>query len=312
MQLCPVLMRVHHMGGEAIAALEPADVLRGGTGLAGHHGQIGGLRGIKTEMGFACLQALPTAGHRHHRKQRIIGRDREIMHHAIIGHLEPHVIEQLALGADFVIGHIAGQQALGGIAKAAHVARGRVGLGMGGEGLALHPPVKIGVALRLKADRFHHQRGAVLFQRIEPPAVDIGIGVGRAADLALDAFIIGQWIAIGAEQRPPGLILQLPLVGFGPALGEIDAAVLEAEHRDHAVAVKRDVIAQQRRKLMLGLNAIEAAVHFGRDRAAHIKVMDVRLDPRGGVEAGEGRNVGECCHVIVSQRRVGGVALKIE
>jgi hypothetical protein len=73
-------------------------------------------------------------------------------------------------------------------------------------------------------------------------------------------LVIGQRVAIGAEQRLSGLVLQLPLVGLRPALAEIALAVVDVEPGDHAVAVEGDVVAQPRRKLRVGLDAVESAV----------------------------------------------------
>ena len=55
----------------------------------------------------------------------------------------------------------------------------------------------------------------------------------------------------------------------------------EVEPGDHAVAVERDVVAQARRKLRIGLHAVEGAVDIGGDVAVdHAQVAHVGLDPR--------------------------------
>jgi hypothetical protein len=55
---------------------------------------------------------------------------------------------------------------------------------------------------------------------------------------------------------------------------------MEVEPRDHAIAIERDVIAQTRRELRIGLDAVKGSIEFGRDAAFMDKVGNVRLDPR--------------------------------
>src|SRR5690606_15354526 len=115
-------------------------------------------------------------------------------------------------------------------------------------------------------------------------------------DPALDRLVVGQRVAVGAEQRLAGLVLELPLLGLCPALAEIALAVVEVEAADHPVAVEGDVVTEARRELRIGLDAVERAVELGRNRAGVLQIGDVRLDPARGVEAGEARGVGEMRH----------------
>src|SRR6059058_378807 len=44
---------------------------------------------VETKVRQALPEALPAADRRHDVKQRVIGGDREVMHHAVVGRLEP-------------------------------------------------------------------------------------------------------------------------------------------------------------------------------------------------------------------------------
>ncbi|HXC22813.1 MAG TPA: hypothetical protein VNV13_15115 [Steroidobacteraceae bacterium] len=111
------------------------------------------------------------------------------------------------------------------------------------------------------------QRRGILFQCVKLAAVNPGIGVGGAADPALDRFVIGQGIAISPEQSLARRLFELPLVGLGPALPKVALAAVNMESRDHPVAIERNVIAEARRELRIGLNTKKRAVKFRRNCA---------------------------------------------
>jgi DNA-binding MarR family transcriptional regulator len=73
---------------------------------------------------------------------------------------------------------------------------------------------------------------------------------------------------------------------------------------DHAVAVERDVIAQSRRELRVGLDAIERAVEPRRNRALVRQIDDVGFDPRWRIETGEARRVREVGHLASPAARL--------
>jgi hypothetical protein len=84
-------------------------------------------------------------------------------------------------------------------------------------------------------------------------------------------------------------ILQLPLVGLGIALFEIDAPVVETEHGHHAVTVEKLVIGEFGRELRIGVDAVKSTVEFGRDFAFQFKVANVALkadQAQDGAETG--------------------------
>ncbi len=84
------------------------------------------------------------------------------------------------------------------------------------------------------------------------------------------------------------------------AVLEIDLAVLEAEHGDHAVAVEELVVGVFRGELRVGMHAMERAVELGGDLALDLEVADVALKPHGPHDAGEAGIVGEMCHCAYS------------
>jgi len=106
--------------------------------------------------------------------------------------------------------------------------------------------------------------------------------------------IVGQGIAVHAEQRATRLPLEHELLGPRPALPERDGAVAEPEHADHAIAVEPDIVPGQRRKLRVRRDAIEGAVQLGRHRALDdLQSRDIGLDAGRREEAAEIRCPGE-------------------
>ncbi len=289
------------MRGEAVAGLEPADVLA--VPVAGQHAEIDRQRGVPAEVRQARTQALLARDDRHDVEQGVVLGHAEVVHHAVVGDLEPRLPHDLALRVDLVIGHVAGQQALRRIAEADHVAAHRVELGVGGEGLALYLAVEVPVAMGLQRDGVHGDGRAVLLQRPQLAAVDDGVGVGGAADPAADGGVIVDRVTVVAEQGLAGLVLQLPLVGPDPAVLEIDPPLMEAERGDHPVAVEPDVVAHARGELRIGVHPEEGAVDVLRDLAVHIQVGQVDLIAGRGHEALEVRGAGEMDHLSLLSLR---------
>src|SRR4029077_14020201 len=126
------------------------------------------------------------------------------------------------------------------VAERNQVAGAPVYLGMRGESLAGHPAVKRGVALGCERRGIHEERGRAFLERVQLPAMNPGVGVGRAADPAPDGLLIGERVTVGAAQRPGRILLQSPLVGTRPTLPQVALSVMDVEARYHAVAVEGD------------------------------------------------------------------------
>ena len=180
------LESVEHMAGKAIVA-------------PGQHSQIDGQRGIETKMRQTFPQPFPAADRRHDVEQRVIFRDRPVMHHAVVGGLEPKLADQLPLRGYLVKWAVIRAEPRRGVPERHHVAGPRVHLGVGGESPSGHLAVEPGVALRLHRHRVHDQCGRVLLECVQLAAVNPGVGIGSAANPVLDHFIVGQRITIGAE-----------------------------------------------------------------------------------------------------------------
>ncbi len=252
--------------------------------------------GVEAEVRQAGLQPLPVGGGRHHVEAGVVLGHPEVVHHAVVGNLEPHLLDLLPGRRDLVIDDVLGQQALRRIAEGAHVAGVRVDLGVGGEGGAGHLAVEVPIAEGLHGVGIHgHGRGVFLHPE-QQAAIEVGVGVGRAAIAPLHGRIVLERVAIGAEQGVAGVAFQLPLVGAAPALLEVHPAVLEAELADHAVAVEGDVVAQQRRELRVRLDAEEGAVDIGRHLAVDVQVVHIALDADRLEGAGEAGGVWELGH----------------
>ena len=301
MDFAALLPGVEHVAGKAIVAAEPADVGIGDTVAAGDQAQIDRHGRVEAEMGQALFEPFPTADRGHDVEHEIILRDPEIVHHAVIGCLEPHFADQRAVGRDFHIGHIVAAQTAGGIADRDHVAIGVIDLGMRGKGLPGHAPAKLFKTQRFHADRVQQQRRAVFFHRPELAGKDKGIGVGGRADLACNFGCVGQGIAIGAKQGMACRMFKLPLARLGPALAEIDLTVVDMKPGDHAVAVERDVVTESGRELRIRLNAVERTGHTGRYCAFMCQIGDVGFDPRRRVESGKCRCLWKMGHGHRSQ-----------
>ncbi len=105
-----------------------------------------------------------------------------------------------------------------------------------------------------------------------------GGGVGRAHVGAGRDGIIGIFVAVAAEDLPPGLRLQLVAIGVDPAAAIACLAVLEAEAVDHALAVDEDVVGALARILPVGADPIERAFEAIWNRALDdLQPLDGRL-----------------------------------
>ncbi len=255
------------------------------------------LRRVEAEVRQACLQALPAADDGNDVEYCVILRHPEVMHHAVVGQLEPDFALEFVLLVELVVGDVAREQAFRGVGEGAHGAGTRIDLRVGGEGRALHLALKVRVAQGLQGDRVQHERRAVFLQRQELAAIHHDVGVGGAAVAACDARIVGERVTVGAEQGAAGALLRTNLSVRGAALLEVEAAVGEGEHGDHAVAVEPDVVAETRGQLGIGRYPVEGAIDVRGDLALDFEVLQVHLEARGRVEsciAGARRELGHC------------------
>ena len=78
------LKSIQHVAGEAIVALEPADVPARRAGVARQHSEVHRQVGIEAEVRQTLPEALPAADGRHDVEQRVVLGDREVMHHAVV------------------------------------------------------------------------------------------------------------------------------------------------------------------------------------------------------------------------------------
>ncbi len=233
---------------------------------------------------------------RNHREGDVVAGYAEVVLHLVERQLEPGRMDHPAGGIDLEVDDVLGEVPLGREAEADQETGLRIDLAVGRAGGAWQRAMEIPVADGLQSHRIHGDGRGVLAQRQQHPAVDQDVGVGEVAAHPFHRRIVGPLVAIAAEQRPPGGVLCLPAVGAHIAGLQADAAVLEAEHAGHAVAVERHVVGEARRELVVGAHAVEGPVDLGRDSALDLQIGDVDLDPRRRIDAGEHRQVGELDH----------------
>ncbi len=164
---------------------------------------------------------------------------------------------------------------------------------MGGEGLALDSAVEVVPAQRLQAVGVQGVGQPVLLHRQELARVHHHIGVGQGAVLAGHRRVVGEGVAVLAEQGAASGLLQGVLLGAHEADPEIHSPAAEAEHRHHPVAVVVDVVAVQGRMPEVRAAAVEGPCQALGNLAVHLQVLHLALDAHGRVEAGEGRGLRE-------------------
>src|ERR1700728_5071504 len=98
--------------------------------------------------------------------------------------------------------------------------------------------------------------------------------VGRAAADAFDAGIIGERIAVHAEETAARGGLRFKALGARIAAFEVDVSVGDAEHADVTFAIERNV-ALHGRILPVGADTIECAVDTERNVTLDVAIADV-------------------------------------
>ncbi len=284
------------MRAELVGRGEPSEVLR--LPAPRHHAQVDLLGGIPGVVRPAGLQRrLADPAHRDDREHHIVAGDAPVVEHAVIGQLEPDAVGHPALGADLVVADVPGIEPLGGEAEGDHLAGFGVDLGMGGEGRSRQGPLEVpGAVERLQGQGIHGHGRGVFAQGQELAGEHHRVGVGQVAVHPLHRRIVGEGVAVAAEQGPAGGALRLEAVGLDIAVLQADPAVLEAEGRDRPVGVERHVVLEPRRILVVGRHAKEGAGEILGQRALHLQVVQLHLDAAGGVDPPEHGDVGKLDH----------------
>ena len=188
---------------------------------------------------------------------------------------DSQVILSLGVGrknVDVVRGH-----PLGFVAVGNHLTSRGIELGMSGVRQAVETATE-GVVIvdGVERERVHGHRRTIFFQREQKTVVIDDVRVGRAAADSFHAGIIGERIAVHAEQPLASGGLRLEALRPRIAALEIHVAVLDAEHADVAFAVEGNV-ASHRRVLPIGSDAIEGAVNAGGNFALDVAVANVNF-----------------------------------
>ena len=153
----------------------------------------------------------------------------------------------------------------------------------------------------------HDIRWPILLGREEDPAPEGDVCVRCGADHPLDGLIIRVWVAVAAEQGSPSGGLGFVSIRLNIALFEVCMAVGNSNGRHAAVAVLKwsgtsecsscpnhnkgkqdrkveecayemDVIFEDGREAVIGLDPVECAVDLGRDSAIEFKVENVPFE----------------------------------
>ncbi len=233
----------------------------------------------------AGLQPLHVGGGREHREDGVPLGDGEVVHGRAVGLVEPLLGGQIPVLVGDAVGDIGGAEAAGLVAEEEHLAGDRIDAGVGGHGLGAQGAVVIPPAHRLQRVRIDFVGPAVLLGHEEASGVPDRGGVGDGAVEAGHRRIVGERVAVAAEQGLAGLALGLVAGGAHVLDVVVDCAVLDQEARDHAVAREHVVVLVPRRMGRIGHGAEEGALHLLRDLADHRQIADRGLDADRRVQA---------------------------
>ncbi len=231
-------------------------------------------------MRTAVLDELHVGGERHDIKQDVFLSDAEVMHHARVGHLDPGRPIDLAALVRGEHEDVIRGEAFRLVAEGDQLAGFGVDLRMSGECLAFQAPAEgVVVVEGLERERIEHHRRTVLLHREELAVMIENLGVGGAAAEFLDARVVGQRIAVHAEERAPRGMLRLPALCADIAAAEVNVAVLDVEHRQMTLAVEGDVVHVLRGLgvLRIGPDAIEDPAQVGRQLALDLAIVEIVL-----------------------------------
>lgn len=218
------------------------------------------------------------------------------MNHTRERRLIPRLLRLLPIGVDRPHHDIAAPIAAiptGLVREADHLARVRVELGVRRKRRRDDLALKVVAAERLERDGVHGERRTVLLGREQHAAPEGDVGVARGAHDAPDRLVVRPRIAVPPEQAAPRRRLGAEPVRPDVPLLEVGVAPPDAHRRHGAVAVEVDVVLEERREPLVRLDAVEGPVDVPGQRARHLEVEDVALEPRRRVHAREHGRVGE-------------------
>ncbi len=226
---------------------------------------------------------------RNHREDQVILGEPAVVDHAGIRAFEPQLACFLAVLVEREERDIRRRLAFRGIGIADQLLRHRIDLRVRGKGLGRHLPVPIPQLLGLERLRVERIRRAVLFEREQHAVVQHDVGIRHGADDALHARVVGKRIAVFAKQAAPRRALGHEAVRAHILVLHVDVAVLDPERRHHAVAVERVGVAEHRRKLLIGADAIERAVERRGNFAFDLQIEQLALEAERLVDRQECR-----------------------
>lgn len=233
----------------------------------------------------ARLEPVEVGGGGLDREDHVVLGDHEVVDQAGVRGLEPHLVQDPAVGVEDVVRDVPAGQALRLIPEGEHLTGRGVDAGMGGEGRAGDRPVEVPFPVGLQGVGVDPHGAGVLLQDQELPGMEDDVGVRRPAAGAGHGVVVGVGVAVGAEQRAAGGAFQLQLLGLHVAAAVVDVAVGEGEHAQHAVAVEGDVVAGAVGKGGVGSDLVVPAAQVAGDLPVGLDLEQVGLDARGGLPA---------------------------
>jgi hypothetical protein len=122
------------------------------------------------------------------------------------------------------------------------------------------------VVQRFKGMRIQHHRRTVFLEHQQPLVMHEQLGIGRAPAQPAHTRIVGQWIAVHAEQRTLRLMLCAPAFVAHIARTIVHMTVFDAEHAGVTFAIKINVavVIWILGVLRVRSNAIESAIEIRR------------------------------------------------
>ncbi len=147
---------IHHVAGADGGTAEPADPAR--VPAAREHGIVARLVRMPLIEGAALLEHAEVRDQREERHDDVLLGDREVVDHARVRHVEPHLVRDAAVGVDDVEGEIRRRIAARLIREREQLVALPVELRMRREGDGLEGAVEIPFAARLERVRIDDVR----------------------------------------------------------------------------------------------------------------------------------------------------------